>query len=167
MKRITIDPVTRIEGHARVTIQLDDSGKVVGTEFHVTQVRGFEKFTEGRPYYEMPGITARVCGICPVSHLLASSKACDAIMAVSIPPAAKKLRELVHYAQFVQSHALSFFYLSAPDLLLGMDCDPATRNVMGLIAAHPQLARDGVELRKYGLQIVEAIARERVHGSGI
>jgi NAD-reducing hydrogenase large subunit len=167
MKRITIDPVTRIEGHAKVTIQLDDDGRVAGTEFHVTQVRGFEKFTEGRPFYEMPGITARICGICPVSHLLASSKACDAIMAVRIPPAARKLRELVHCAQIVQSHALSFFYLSAPDLLLGMDCDPVTRNIVGLIAAHPELARDGIELRKYGLQIVEAIARERVHGSGI
>ncbi|MFZ2490514.1 MAG: Ni/Fe hydrogenase subunit alpha [Thermoanaerobaculia bacterium] len=167
MKRITIDPVTRIEGHAKVTIQLDDAGRVAGTEFHVTQIRGFEKFTEGRPFYEMPGITARICGICPISHLLASSKACDAIMAVSIPPAAKRLRELVHYGQIVQSHALSFFYLSAPDLLLGMDSDPATRNVIGLIAAHPEIARDGIELRKFGLQVVEAVANERVHGSGI
>ncbi len=167
MKRITIDPVTRIEGHAKVTIQLDDNGRVAGTEFHVTQVRGFEKFTEGRPFYEMPGITARICGICPVSHLLASSKACDAIMAVRIPPTARKLRELVHAAQIVQSHALSFFYLSAPDLLLGMDCDPATRNIVGLIAAHPEMARDGIELRKFGLQIVEAVAGERVHGFGI
>lgn len=167
MKRITIDPVTRIEGHAKITIQLDDSGRVSGTEFHVTQLRGFEKFTEGRPFYEMPGITARVCGICPVSHLLASSKACDAIMAVRIPRAAKMLRELVHYGQFVQSHALSFFYLSAPDLLLGMDHDPATRNVMGLIAEHPSLARDGIDLRRFGLQVVEAVAKERVHGSGI
>ena len=101
----------------------------------MTQVRGFEKFTEGRPFYEMPGITSRICGICPISHLLASSKACDAIMAVRIPPAAKKLRELVHCAQIVQSHALSFFYLSSPDLLLGMDSDLASRNVLGVIAA--------------------------------
>ncbi|MHB0971460.1 MAG: Ni/Fe hydrogenase subunit alpha [Thermoanaerobaculia bacterium] len=167
MKRITIDPVTRIEGHAKITIQLDDSGKVSGTEFHVTQIRGFEKFTEGRPYYEMPGITARICGICPVSHLLASSKACDAIMAVRIPRTGRKLRELLHYAQYIQSHALSFFYLSAPDLLLGMDSDPATRNVVGLIAAHPELARDGIELRKFGQQIIESLAKERVHGSTI
>jgi NAD-reducing hydrogenase large subunit len=167
MKRITIDPVTRIEGHAKVTIHLNDDGRVAGTEFHVTQVRGFEKFTEGRPFYEMPGITARICGICPVSHLLASAKACDSIMAVRIPPAAKLQRELVHCAQIVQSHALSFFYLSAPDLLLGMDSDPATRNVMGLIAAHPELAREGIELRKFGQQIIENIAKERIHGSGI
>jgi NAD-reducing hydrogenase large subunit len=167
MKRITIDPVTRIEGHAKVTIHLNDDGRVAGTEFHVTQVRGFEKFTEGRPFYEMPGITARICGICPVSHLLASAKACDAIMAVRIPTAAKLQRELVHCAQIVQSHALSFFYLSAPDLLLGMDSDPATRNVMGLIAAHPELAREGIELRKFGQHVIEMLAKERVHGSGI
>jgi len=167
MKRIAIEPVSRIEGHAKITIQLDDQGKVAGTEFHVTQIRGFEKFTEGRPYYEMPGITARICGICPISHLLAASKACDAIMAVRIPPAARKLRELVHYAQIVQSHALSFFYLSAPDLLLGMNSDPATRNVLGVIAEHPELARDGIELRKFGLQVVEGLAHERVHPSWI
>jgi NAD-reducing hydrogenase large subunit len=167
MKRITIEPVSRIEGHAKIDIQLDEQGRVSGTEFHVTQVRGFEKFTEGRPYYEMPGITARICGICPISHLLASSKACDAIMAVRIPPAGRKLRELIHYAQIVQSHALSFFYLSAPDFLLGMDSDPAARNVLGVIAAHPELARDGIELRKFGLQIVEGLAQERIHPSWI
>jgi NAD-reducing hydrogenase large subunit len=167
MRRITIEPISRIEGHGKVTIQLDDQGHVAGTEFHVTQIRGFEKFTEGRPYYEMPGITARICGICPISHLLASSKACDAIMAVRIPPVASKLRELVHCAQIVQSHALSFFYLSAPDFLLGMDSDPATRNVLGVIAEHPELARDGIELRKFGLQVIEGLAQERVHPAWI
>ena len=167
MKRITIDPVTRIEGHAKITIHLDDKGHVSGTEFHVTQIRGFEKFSEGRPYYEMPGITARICGICPISHLLASSKACDAIMAVRIHPVARKLRELAHCSQMVQSHALSFFYLSSPDFLLGMDSDPATRNVLGVIAAHPELARDGIELRKFGLHVIESLAQERVHTSWI
>jgi len=163
MKRITIDPVTRIEGHAKITIYLDDNGHVSGSEFHVTQVRGFEKFTEGRPFYEMPGITSRICGICPVSHSLASSKACDAIMALRIPPTAAKLRELLHCAQMVQSHALSFFYLSAPDFLLGMDSEQASRNVLGVIASHPDLARDGIELRKFGLQVIESLAQERVH----
>lgn len=167
MKRITIEPVSRIEGHAKITIQLNDEGKVAETEFHVTQVRGFEKFTEGHPFYEMPGITARICGICPISHLLASSKACDAIMAVRIPAAARKLRELIHFAQIVQSHALSFFYLSAPDFLLGMESEAATRNVLGVIAAHPELSRDGIELRKFGLMIVESLAQERVHPSWI
>ncbi|MFZ1917122.1 MAG: Ni/Fe hydrogenase subunit alpha [Terriglobales bacterium] len=167
MKRITIEPISRIEGHGKITIHLDDEGHVAGAEFHVTQIRGFEKFTEGRPFYEMPGITARICGICPISHLLASSKACDAIMAVRIPPTARKLRELVHCAQIVQSHALSFFYLSAPDILLGMSSNPARRNVMGVIADYPELARDGIELRKFGLQVVEGLADERVHNSWI
>ncbi len=167
MKRITIEPVSRIEGHAKITIQLGDDGKVAETTFQVTQVRGFEKFTEGRPFYEMPGITSRICGICPISHQLAASKACDAIMAVRIPRAAQLLREIIHCAQVVQSHALSFFYLSAPDLLLGMDADPATRNVAGLIEANPELARAGIDLRKFGLQVIEGLAEERVHPSWI
>src|SRR6516162_3640051 len=105
MQKIKIDPVSRIEGHAKITIQLNDEGRVTDAQLHVTQVRGFEKFTEGRPFYEMPSITARICGICPVSHLLASSKACDAIMSVAIPEAAARLREVLHCGQFVQSHA--------------------------------------------------------------
>lgn len=167
MRRITIEPVSRIEGHARITIQLDDAGAVTDTQFQVTQVRGFEKFTEGRPFYEMPGITSRICGICPISHQLASAKACDAIMAVRIPKAARLLREIIHCAQMVQSHALSFFYLSGPDLLLGMNADPETRNVAGLIEADPELARAGIELRKFGLQVIESLAEERVHASWI
>jgi NAD-reducing hydrogenase large subunit len=167
MKKITIDPVTRIEGHAKIDIYLDDQGSVADTHFHVTQVRGFEKFCEGRPFYEMPSITARICGICPVSHLLASSKACDAIMAVSPPETGVKLRELIHCAQFVQSHALSFFHLSAPDLLLGFDSDPARRNVFGLIEDNPEMAKAGVALRKYGQEIIEGLAKERVHPSWI
>lgn len=165
MKKITIDAVTRIEGHAKISIHLNEDGKVAGAQLHVTQVRGFEKFTEGRPFYEMPGITARICGICPVSHLLASVKACDAIMAVRIPDAAALLRELLHCGQFVQSHALSFFHLSSPDLLLGMDSDPAKRNVLGVLEKHPALARDGIALRKFGQQVIEGLAKERIHPS--
>ncbi len=164
-RTLTIDHVTRIEGHAKITVELDDEGRVADARFHVTQVRGFEKFVEGRPYYEMPAITARICGICPVSHLLASVKACDEIMAVRIPEPAQLLRQLLHCAQFVQSHALSFFYLSAPDLLLGMDGDPAARNVVGLAQKHPELARDGIALRKFGQQAIERLAGERVHPS--
>ena len=167
MKKITIHHVTRIEGHAKITIKLDDAGQVTDTHFHVTQIRGFEKFIEGRPYYEMPSITARICGICPVSHLLASSKACDAIMAVRIPNSATKLRELLHMAQFVQSHALSFFHLSAPDLLLGLDSDPAKRNVAGLLESHPDALRDGIALRKFGQQVIERLGKERIHPSWI
>jgi NAD-reducing hydrogenase large subunit len=163
MQKITIHPVSRIEGHARISIHLDDDGRVARTQFHVTQLRGFEKLTEGRPYYEMPAITARICGICPVSHLLASVKACEAIMAVQVPEAAARLRELLHCAQVVQSHALSFFYLSAPDLLLGMDSDPARRNVAGLLEDHPDALRDGIALRKFGQQVIERLAGARVH----
>jgi NAD-reducing hydrogenase large subunit len=165
MKTLTINHVSRIEGHAKITIKLDDAGKVTDTQFHVTQIRGFEKFVEGRPYYEMPSITSRICGICPVSHELASSKACDAIMAVRIPATAEKLRELLHCAQFVQSHALSFFHLSAPDLLLGLDSDPAKRNVAGLLEQHPDALLDGIALRKFGQQVIERLAKERVHPS--
>ncbi|MCE5307905.1 MAG: Ni/Fe hydrogenase subunit alpha [Acidobacteriales bacterium] len=165
MKKIMINHVTRIEGHAKISIHLNGDGKVSSTELHVTQVRGFEKFTEGRPYYEMPSITARICGICPVSHLLASVKACDAIMAVQVPEPAALLRELLHCGQFVQSHALSFFHLSAPDLLLGMDSDPAKRNVVGVLEKHPEMARDGIALRKFGQQVIERLAGERVHPS--
>ncbi|HEY1340850.1 MAG TPA: Ni/Fe hydrogenase subunit alpha, partial [Bryobacteraceae bacterium] len=167
MQKITINPVTRIEGHAKIDIFLDSAGEVADTQFHVTQVRGFEKFLEGRPFYELPSLTARICGICPVSHLLASAKACDAIMAVTPPEAGRKLRELVHYAQFVQSHALSFFYLSAPDLLLGFDSDPARRNVFGLAEKDPETARAGIGLRKFGQDAIEALAGERVHPAWI
>jgi len=164
-KKLTIHHVTRIEGHAKISIYLNEEGRVARAHLHVTQVRGFEKFTEGRPYYEMPSITARICGICPVSHLLASVKACDAIMAVRIPETALKLRELLHFGQFVQSHALSFFHLSSPDLLLGFDSDPAQRNVLGVLAQHPEIARDGIALRKFGQQIIERLAKERIHPS--
>src|ERR1700686_451261 len=146
-QRITIDPVTRIEGHAKITLQLDEAGKVEDAHFHVTQVRGFEKFCEGRPFTEMPSLMARICGICPVSHLVASSKACDALLAVSIPPTAVKLRRIINLAQIMQSHALSFFYLSAPDLLLGMDANVNERSLVGVARANPTLARNGVRLR--------------------
>lgn len=162
-KRIVIDPVTRIEGHAKISIFVDEAGRVVRAQFHVVEFRGFEKFCEGRPFAEMPGITARICGICPVSHLLASAKAGDAIMAVDIPPAAEKLRRLMNLGQFIQSHALSFFHLSAPDLVLGWDAPPAARNVFGLIAANPDLARSGIRLRSFGQQIIEKLGGKRVH----
>ncbi|MGO8678788.1 MAG: Ni/Fe hydrogenase subunit alpha [Limisphaerales bacterium] len=164
-KRIVIDPVTRIEGHAKISIFLDDDGNVSDAEFHVVEFRGFEKFCLGRPYQEMPGITARICGICPVSHLLASAKAGDAIMAVNIPPAADKLRRLMNLGQIIQSHALSFFHLSAPDFLLGWDKPQAQRNVFGLIASNAQLARAGIRLRQFGQEIIEILGGKKVHPS--
>ncbi len=162
-QRIVIDPVTRIEGHAKITIHLDDEGNVSDARFHVTEFRGFERFCEGRPLWEMAAITARVCGICPVSHLLASAKAGDQILAVTIPPAAEKLRQLMNLGQIVQSHALSFFHLSAPDLLLGMDCEPAKRNVIGLIMADPALARSGIRLRQFGQEIIQILGGSKIH----
>ncbi len=162
-RTITIDPVTRIEGHAKITLQLGDDGKVADAQFHVTQFRGFEKFCEGRPLTEMPSLMARICGICPVSHLMASAKACDALLAVDIPPVAVSLRRIMNLAQFVQSHALSFFHLSSPDFLLGMDADPAERNVYGLIRKNPELATDGVKLRKFGQEIIALLGGKRIH----
>lgn len=167
MKTIVIDPVTRIEGHAKITIHLDDDGQVTDTLFHVTQLRGFEKFVEGRPFYEMPSITARICGICPISHLLTSAKACEAIMRVTVPPTAVKLREIMHCGQIIQSHALSFFHLSSPDLLLGFDSDPARRNLFGVIQDFPDMARDGIKLRRFGQQAIEGVAGERIHPSWV
>ena len=162
-QRVVIDPVTRIEGHAKITIQLDDEGNVAEAHFHVVEFRGFEKFCEGRPLGEMPGITPRICGICPVSHLLASAKACDGILAVRIPAAAEKLRRLMNLGQIVQSHALSFFHLSAPDFLLGWDTPPATRNVFGLMAAEPELARGGIRLRQFGQEIIAHLGGQKIH----
>jgi NAD-reducing hydrogenase large subunit len=160
---ITIDPVTRLEGHGKITIQLDDQGQVQDAHFHVTQVRGFEKFAEGRPFYEMPSLMARICGICPVSHLIASAKACEAIMSVRIPHTAAQLRRMLNLAQMVQSHALSFFYLSSPDLLLGMDSDPKTRHIFGVVGAKPELGRAGVSLRRFGQHIIELLGNKRIH----
>jgi NAD-reducing hydrogenase large subunit len=160
---ITIDPVTRLEGHGKITIQLNGQGEVEDAHFHVTQVRGFERFSEGRPFYEMPSLMARICGICPVSHLIASAKACEAIMSVRIPHTAAQLRRMLNLAQMVQSHALSFFYLSSPDLLLGMDSDPANRHIFGVVAAKPDLGRAGVALRRFGQHIIELLGNKRIH----
>ncbi len=162
-RKITIEPVTRIEGHARVTIHLDDDGKVKESFFHVDEFRGAEKFCEGRPYWEMPQITQRICGICPVSHHLAAAKACDGVAGVEPTRPAKLLRELMHMGQYIQSHGMHFFHLAAPDLVLGFDADPAKRNVIGIIEANPELALKAVHLRRFGQQIIERLGRKRVH----
>src|SRR5215471_13598340 len=162
-KKIVIDPVTRIEGHSKISIHLDEQGRVEEAYFHVTQFRGFEKFCEGRPFYEMPSLMARICGICPVSHLIASAKACDQVLAVRIPPNAARLRRVLNLAQIVQSHALSFFYLSLPDLLLGKDAHPEHRNLLGVVANHPDMARDGVRLRQFGQSAIEMLSGKRIH----
>jgi len=162
-RKITIEPITRIEGHGRITIHLNEEGKVDHSFFHVDEFRGLEKFTEGRPYFEMPQITQRICGICPVSHHLASAKACDGVARVEPPRPAKLLRELLHMGQFVQSHGMHFFHLAAPDLVLGFDADPAIRNVFGIIGANPELALKAVNLRRWGQQIIQRLGGKRVH----
>ncbi len=161
--RIVIDPVTRIEGHAKISIFLDEADQVKEARFHVVEFRGFERFCVGRPFTEMAGLSARVCGICPVSHILASSKTGDRLLAVTIPPAAEKLRRLMNLGQITQSHALSFFHLSAPDFLLGWESSPATRNVFGLIAANKEVARGGIRLRQFGQEIIEALGGRKIH----
>ncbi len=162
-----IDPVTRIEGHAKITLHLDDGGSIADARFHVTEFRGFEEFCRGRPLDEMPALTARTCGICPVSHLLAGAKATDALCAVRIPPPAVLQRRLANLGQIVQSHVLSFFHLSAPDLLLGMESDPAVRNVFGLMAAEPEIVRRGIRLRQFGQEVIASVAFDKIHGGGI
>ncbi|MCJ7738949.1 MAG: Ni/Fe hydrogenase subunit alpha [Anaerolineae bacterium] len=162
-RKITIEPVTRIEGHARVTVHLDDDGNVERAYFHVDQFRGFEKFCEGRLFFEMPAITPRICGICPVSHHLASAKACDMLVGAEPPRPASLLRELMHMGQMIQSHSMHFFHLAGPDLILGFDADPKIRNVVGLIQADPELTLKAVKLRQYGQEIISTLSGRRIH----
>jgi NAD-reducing hydrogenase large subunit len=162
-QKITIEPVTRIEGHAKVTIHMNDNGSVERAYLHINEFRGFEKFCEGRLYFEMPSITPRICGICPVSHHLASAKAGDQLQGTPPPRPASLLRELMHMGQIIQSHGMHFFELAGPDLLLGFDADPAVRNVVGLIGANAPLALQAVNLRKFGQEIIRIVGGRRVH----
>jgi NAD-reducing hydrogenase large subunit len=162
-QKITIEPVTRIEGHAKVTIHLDNAGKVEHAYMHVNEFRGFEKFCEGRLVMEMPNITPRICGICPVSHHLAAAKAGDDLMGCPPPRPASLLRELMHMGQIIQSHGMHFFELAGPDLLLGFDADPAIRNVVGLLQADANLTVKAVNLRKFGQEIIHILGGRRVH----
>ncbi len=167
LRRIAIDPVTRVEGHGKVTILLDEENKVHQVRLHIVEVRGFEKFIEGRPYWEVPVIVQRLCGICPVSHHVAAAKAMDIIAGYgTLPPAAEKLRRLMHYGQMVQSHALHFFHLASPDLLLGFDSDLTRRNIMGVLADFPEIAKQGVFMRKFGQEVIHHTAGKRIHGTG-
>jgi NAD-reducing hydrogenase large subunit len=165
--RIVINPVTRVEGHGKVTIHLDAKGQVEQARLHIIEFRGFERFVLGRPYWEVPVIIQRLCGICPVSHLLAAAKAMDVIVGADrLTPTAEKMRRLMHYGQTYQSHALHFFYLAAPDLLLGIDSPPATRNVIGLALANPELATRAILMRKWGQEIIRLTAGKKIHGNG-
>ncbi|MGD0709069.1 MAG: Ni/Fe hydrogenase subunit alpha [Anaerolineaceae bacterium] len=162
-QKITIEPVTRIEGHAKITIRMNDQGKVDHAYLHINEFRGFEKFCEGRMVFEMPLITPRICGICPVSHHLASAKAGDEVLGCPPPRPASLLRELMHMGQIIQSHGMHFFELAGPDLLLGWDADPATRNVVGLLQANPELTLKAVQLRKFGQEIIHTVGGRRIH----
>ncbi|CAG0962466.1 partial hydrogenase, group IIId, partial [Rhodocyclaceae bacterium] len=166
LKRVAIEPVSRVEGHGKVTLLLDDDNKVHQVRLHIVEFRGFERFIQGRPYWEVPVMVQRLCGICPVSHHLAASKAMDMILGAKLTPTAEKLRRLMHYGQILQSHALHFFHLSSPDLLFGFGSDVATRNIVGVAAAVPEVAKKGVLLRKYGQEIIRLTAGKRVHGTG-
>jgi len=165
VQKITIEPVTRIEGHAKVTINLNEDGTVDHAYFHVNEFRGFEKFCEGRMIFEMPNITPRICGICPVSHHLASAKTADIVMGSPPPRTASLLRELMHMGQIIQSHGMHFFELAGPDLILGFDADPEIRNVVGLIQKDANLALKAVALRKYGQEIIRIVGGRRIHPS--
>jgi NAD-reducing hydrogenase large subunit len=167
LRRVAIDPVSRVEGHGKVTLLLDAEDHVRQARFHIVEFRGFEKFVQGRPYWEVPVMVQRLCGICPVSHQLAAAKAMDMIVgARTLTPTAEKIRRLMHYGQILQSHALHFFHLASPDLLFGFDSEASRRNIMGVAAAYPEIARQGVLLRKFGQEVIRLTAGKRVHGTG-
>ncbi len=171
-RKITIEPVTRVEGHGKVTIKQDDNGNITQTRLHIVEFRGFEKFIQGRPYWEAPVVVQRLCGICPVSHHLAAAKAMDVVVGAGtgdgLTPTGEKMRRLMHYGQTFQSHVLHFFHLASPDLLFGIDADPAIRNVIGL-ALTPEfkdIAVQAVMMRKFGQEIIRATAGKKIHGTG-
>ncbi|MBB4198826.1 Ni/Fe hydrogenase subunit alpha [Rhodoblastus sphagnicola] len=167
LRRIAIDPVTRVEGHGKVTLLLDADNKIHQVRLHIVEFRGFEIFIEGRPYWEVPVAVQRLCGICPVSHQLAAVKAMDRIAGYdAITPTAEKLRRLMHYGQMVQSHAVHFFHLASPDLLLGFDSEPTRRNIVGVAMDYPEIAKQGVLLRKFGQEVICHTAGKRIHGTG-
>jgi len=167
LRRVAIDPLSRVEGHGKVTLLLDEHDRVQQARLHIVEFRGFESFIVGRPYWEVPVMVQRLCGICPVSHHLAASKAIDVALGIAaLPRTAVAVRRLMHYGQIMQSHALHFFHLASPDLLFGFDSEVTRRNITGLVAAHPDIARQGVMLRKFGQEVIRLTAGKRVHGSG-
>ena len=169
-RKITIEPVTRVEGHGKVTIMMDDFGNVQDSRLHIVEFRGFERFVQGRPYWEAPVLVQRLCGICPVSHHLAAAKALDVIVGAGtgygLTAVGDKMRRLMHYGQFFQSHVLHFFHLSSPDFLFGIDGDPAIRNIIGVIQNNRDLAVQGVMMRKYGQEVIRHTAGKKIHGTG-
>jgi NAD-reducing hydrogenase large subunit len=167
LRRVAIDPVSRVEGHGKVTLLLDANHHIEQVRLHIVEFRGFEKFIEGRPYWEVPVMVQRLCGICPVSHHLAAAKAFDRVIgAAPVSASANAVRRLMHYGQMLQSHALHFFHLASPDLLFGFDSEVAKRNIVGVAQAHPEIAKKGILLRKFGQEIIRITSGKRVHGTG-
>jgi NAD-reducing hydrogenase large subunit len=160
LKRVVIDPVSRVEGHGKVTLLLDENNKVQQARLHIVEFRGFEKFIQGRPYWELPVLVQRLCGICPVSHHLAAAKAIDQLVGVdpeNLPISATKLRKLLHFGQVLQSHALHFFHLSSPDLLFGFESDIQKRSIVAVLNDFPDIGLQGVKLRKYGQEVIRTV----------
>jgi NAD-reducing hydrogenase large subunit len=169
LKRVVVDPVSRVEGHGKVTLLLDADNKVQQARLHIVEFRGFERFIQGRPYWELPVLVQRLCGICPVSHHLAAAKAIDQLVGIdteNLPIAADKLRRLLHFGQVLQSHALHFFHLSSPDILFGFESDISKRSVVAVLAEYPELGVQGVKLRKYGQEVIRMVSGKRIHGTG-
>lgn len=169
LKRVVVDPVSRVEGHGKVTLLLDENNQVKQARLHIVEFRGFEKFIQGRPYWELPVLVQRLCGICPVSHHLAAAKAIDQLVGVDpadLTPAADKLRRLLHFGQVLQSHALHFFHLSSPDLLFGFESEIGKRNIVAVLSEFPEIGLQGVKLRKYGQEVIRMVSGKRVHGTG-
>lgn len=165
-RRIVIDPITRIEGHGKVTIRLNDDDSIGEARFHVVEFRGFERFIRGRPYWEVPMIVQRLCGICPVSHHLCSAKTMDLIAGVDrLPPAAEKVRRLMHYGQLLQSNAVHYFHLATPDLLFGFEGPSRQRNFIGTIENFPEIAKWAIFIRKYGQGVIQALGGKKIHPS--
>jgi NAD-reducing hydrogenase large subunit len=168
-RKIVIEPLTRVEGHGKVTIRLDDDHRVLETRLHIVEFRGFERFVQGRPLWEVVVLVQRLCGICPVSHHLCAAKAMDVITGVrsdALTPTGDKMRRLMHYGQIFQSHVLHFFHLASPDLLFGVESDPAHRNVLGVLASFPEIGRKAVLMRKFGQEVIRVTAGKKIHGTG-
>ena len=164
-RRVIIDPVSRVEGHGKVSLLLDENDRLQEARLHIVEFRGFEKFIEGRPYEEVAVMVQRLCGICPVSHHLAAAKAIDQLVGVNqLAPTAEKIRRLLHFGQVLQSHALHFFHLSSPDLLFGFKTDFHKRNIIEVIKDFPDIGLQGIQLRKFGQDVIQAISGKKIHG---
>src|SRR5512146_877060 len=164
MQRISIDPITRLEGHGKIEIFLDEQGDVANTYFQIPELRGFERFCVGRPIEEMALITNRICGVCPEAHHMAAAKAADAVYQVDIPSTAKKLRELLYSAFYVTDHTTHFYALGGPDFIMGPDAPVAERNILGVIhKVGLEIGGKVITMRKYGHAVIEMIGGRKVH----